>query len=118
MDATGFVNALLDDPDDEATLPVLADWLEEREDPRAELVRHQALLRPWEPNHERRGPLQRRERELSEQVASAWLGPLQTYCRDWKFENGLARVTMETRRFVGRRFSTRAESMLSQAWVN
>src|SRR5436305_14085191 len=103
MDATGFVNALLDDPDDEATLLVLADWLEDCDDPRAELVRHQAMLRSWEPDHQLRGLLQRRERELSARVATDWLGPLAAYCRDWKLHNGLARVTIETRRFVGRR---------------
>src|SRR5205085_11626679 len=49
MDPTGFVQALIDDPDDETTPLVLADWLEERGDPRGELVRIQATLRQWVP---------------------------------------------------------------------
>jgi uncharacterized protein (TIGR02996 family) len=117
MDATGFVNALLDDPNDEATLLVLADWLEDQGDPRAELVRIQALLRTWEPDHRKREPLQRRQRELITQLRSEWLGALETYCTDWTLENTLSRVTIEVRRFVGKRFSARAESLLNQAWV-
>src|SRR5579859_5691437 len=116
MDATAFVNTLLDDPNDEATLPVMADWLEDQGDPRAELVRIQATLRTWEPDHERRAALQRRQREIinDPQSRAAWLGPLATYCRDWTVEDGLSRVTIEARRFVGKRFSTRAEALLSQ----
>src|SRR5262249_42657415 len=40
-DEAAFLRSILDDPDDEANRLVYADWLEERGDPRAELVRLQ-----------------------------------------------------------------------------
>src|SRR5262249_1393667 len=40
-DEAAFLRSILDDPDDEANRLVYADWLEERGDPRAELIRLQ-----------------------------------------------------------------------------
>src|SRR4051794_17332589 len=40
----GFLRALLTDPDDHATRQAYADWLEERGDPRGELLRIHSVL--------------------------------------------------------------------------
>src|SRR5262249_44505989 len=41
----GFLRAMVEDPGDDSHALILADWLEEQDDPRAELVRvHRALL--------------------------------------------------------------------------
>jgi uncharacterized protein (TIGR02996 family) len=61
-----FLQAILADPDDESTLKVYADWLEERADPRSEYVRH--LLAP---------ALQETHvAALRQRFDSAWLGVL------------------------------------------
>ncbi len=118
MDASGFIQALVDDPEDEATLPVFADWLEEHDDPRAELIRIQAALRQWHPEPEHRAALQARERQLLGQLRESWLGPLGNYCASWVVRDGLAAVSIEARRFVGKHFGTKAETWLKDAWVH
>ncbi len=40
-DETAFLKNILDDPDEDANRLVYADWLEERGDPRGELIRLQ-----------------------------------------------------------------------------
>ena len=81
MDETGFLHALLEDPADDTTRLVLADWLDERGDPRGELLRVQRELGRWVPDVVERARLQQRERQLLAEHAAAWLGPLAGLCR-------------------------------------
>lgn len=53
----GFIAALLADPDDRTALLVYADWLQERDDPRAEYLR---LLVAEKPNVQRLSRLRRK----------------------------------------------------------
>src|SRR5262245_23137782 len=60
-----FLQAILDDPDDDAVRLVYADWLEEHDQPeRGELIRVQIALARLPEDDERRAALTARERRL------------------------------------------------------
>jgi uncharacterized protein (TIGR02996 family) len=112
-----FLRALQQAPDDGELRLIFADWLEDQGDQRAPLVRLQAMPSRWEPDFQKRVEMQRQELLLIEQLGQGFLGPLQPYCRDWHIDRGLAHVTIEARRFTGRRFAAVARDYLHQAWV-
>jgi uncharacterized protein (TIGR02996 family) len=112
-----FLHAMLDDPDDDTVRLVYADFLEDRGNPRGELIRVQCQLAAWEPDLARRTELQRREQELIEAHATAWLGPLRADCTDFEFRRGLLRVTMPVPRFLRRRSAKGMRQLLSRAGV-
>src|SRR5262245_60794313 len=87
MDESAFVQALLDDPSDPTTAMVFADWLEERGDPRGELLRIQTELAAWVPDFARREKLEAREKKLLDRFAVRWLGPLREVCSSWRFRH-------------------------------
>ncbi len=60
----GLIHSLISDPDDEAARLVYADWLEDRNDPLAELVRVQCEIRRAESDGENSEELLARERRL------------------------------------------------------
>src|SRR5262245_57040379 len=105
-----FVRPLQDDPADDTSLLVFADWLDERGDVRGEFLRVQRELAGWVPDLRRRSALQAREQELVSRFGRAWLGPLADYCPEWRFERGLAYLTLHARRFAGRKFAALAAS--------
>src|SRR3954453_10844608 len=96
--AAGFLHSIGEHPDEEGHRLVLADWLVDQGEPvaaaRAELVRLQCQLGRWVPDLGDRSRLQERERDLLEQHAADWLGPLRAFCRCWRFERGLAQVSL------------------------
>jgi uncharacterized protein (TIGR02996 family) len=106
-DASAFLEAIRDDPDDVTTRLVFADWLEERGDPRGEFIRVRCALASWVPELERRAELQRREQELLDQHMREWLGPLQADCSHVDFHLGLPRLTLPVTRFLGWRSAKR-----------
>jgi uncharacterized protein (TIGR02996 family) len=112
-----FLSAILNDPDDESPRLVFADWLDERADPRGVFLRVQVELARWVPDLARRSALQARERELLARHGAEWIGPLGPICTPWRFEGGLARLTLPARRFVGRRFALAADEWLTRAWA-
>jgi uncharacterized protein (TIGR02996 family) len=114
----GFLRAMQEDEDDTSRL-IFADWLDEHGQPeRAEFIRIQCELARWVPDLHRRTQLQQREQDLLARHGDAWIGPLAEHCLSWRFERGLAQVTMEIRRFVSRKtFALRARKMFSDALV-
>jgi uncharacterized protein (TIGR02996 family) len=117
-DEAGFLRALLDAPDDPEPRLIFADWLTDHGDPRGEFLRAQAELAAWVPDLKRRTALQKTERDwLARHGPSRLLGPLADLCVDWRYENALARVAIEARRFVTKRFASRGAEMLRNAWV-
>src|SRR5262249_33243318 len=73
----GFLQAILDDPEDDARRLVYADWLDENGDPeRAELIRVQCELARGVEDGERLVALKTRERALCRANGERWLGPL------------------------------------------
>lgn len=83
-----FLQAILENPDDDAPRLIYADWLEERGDPRGELIRIQCQLAALSDNDERRSVLERHERELLEHHQDRWLGGLRPSLRGWTFRRG------------------------------
>jgi uncharacterized protein (TIGR02996 family) len=116
-DPAGFLSAMLADPDDDTSRLVYADWLEERGDPRSELLRVQLRLAAWVPDIKERTRLQQRERELISEHGERWMGELGPLCKEWSFQRGTARITMDARRFGLVRFGPKAPALFEHAWV-
>jgi uncharacterized protein (TIGR02996 family) len=115
---SGFLQALLDDPDDQTSRLIFADWLDEHDDPRGEFLRLQAELAVWVPEYARRTVLQQRERDWRQRHGSArLLGPLLGLGSTCDYENGTGRLSLDVQRFLGRRFALRGADGLRAAWV-
>jgi uncharacterized protein (TIGR02996 family) len=71
-----FLQAIRDDPEDNAVRLVYADWLEERGDPRGELVRIEEEMRQLPVFGDRYWELKPRRNELRAAVAADWLGAM------------------------------------------
>ena len=98
----GLLQAILDDPEDDALRLVYADWLEERGDPRGELIHVQSLLAEGAPGDPHWPPLVRRERELLTRHGPEWVGPLRALgATRWAFRRGLVEeVTLGSDAFL------------------
>jgi uncharacterized protein (TIGR02996 family) len=68
-----FLAAIRDNPDDDASRLIFADWLEEQGDPRGEFLRVQCMLAGMDGDDPRRAELQRHEAELLHQHSQNWL---------------------------------------------
>src|SRR5215471_10732796 len=102
----GFLRAMQEEDDDTSRF-VFADWLEEHGRPeRAEFFRVQCELARWMPDLERRTQLRQREQELLARHGEEWIGPLREYCLSWRFERGLAHVTMDESQLARGTFSS------------
>jgi uncharacterized protein (TIGR02996 family) len=88
----GFIRAILDDPEDDLPRLVYADWLEERGDPRGELIRLQCELEriggsPTDPAAAaHREALSDRLRELLRKHGPEWAAPLERFGRLAQFQ--------------------------------
>ena len=70
-----FVLAIAQSPDDDSLRLMYADWLDDRGDPRGELIRVQCALARSSADIERTD-LQMRERELLSEHSAEWVAPL------------------------------------------
>src|SRR5947209_2890007 len=115
-----FLQAILDDPEDDAPRLVFADWLDERGDPalapRAELIRVQVELARGTAEPARHRALQAREKELLAH-ARDWLGPLAGAVSQWRFTRGLPEVWLDAEPFAGSKFQGLAVEWFPRAWV-
>ena len=94
-----FLTAIKDRPDDVALRLILADWLEDRDDPRGPFVRAQcySAWRAAAPG----GDADRWDTlaaELRRQNEPVWLGRLREHADNWQFVRGLLRLTMSAGR--------------------
>ncbi|VTS08228.1 Leucine-rich repeat-containing protein typical subtype OS=Herpetosiphon aurantiacus (strain ATCC 23779 / DSM 785) GN=Haur_4051 PE=4 SV=1: LRR_6: LRR_6: LRR_6: LRR_6: LRR_6: LRR_6: LRR_6 [Tuwongella immobilis] len=79
---------------------IFADFLDERHDPRGELIRVQCALARMAADDRRRKKLRQRESELLHQYAADWLHPLKGIVSDAQFRRGLLEsVSMSGRDF-------------------
>src|SRR5947209_8948582 len=92
-----FLHAAFEDPEDLGVRLIFADFLQDRGDPRGEFLRCHVERAQWVPDVHRRDALHLREAALVAEHSADWLGELEPYCRDWRFERGTVRVTMEAR---------------------
>jgi uncharacterized protein (TIGR02996 family) len=71
-----FLHACKDDPNDDAPRLILADWLQDQDDPRGELIRLQCRLWRLPRNDARRPALERLEEELRARHEQEWKAAL------------------------------------------
>jgi uncharacterized protein (TIGR02996 family) len=113
------VIALLEDakenPEDDTPRLVLADWLEERGDPRGEFVRIQCRLARLGESDEA-AELKQREAELLAKHKAEWLGPLGGEGFYTRFHRGLVGVWPRAHSLRGKRFPHPPLECL--AWVD
>ena len=64
MELKDFVQAIIEEPDVDDHRLILADWLEERDDPRAELIRLQFEMKTIEKSNPKWARLRSRELKL------------------------------------------------------
>jgi uncharacterized protein (TIGR02996 family) len=96
-----FLEAILDDPDDEGLRLIFADWLEEQGQPRGEFIRTQCTLAGLPADDRRRRSLEARERQLLARHRDEWLGPLRSLAYLWGFRRGFAEeVTLPAKVFL------------------
>jgi uncharacterized protein (TIGR02996 family) len=77
MTHDAFLQAILDEPEDDTPRLVYADWLDDNGDPaRAEFIRLQCRLAGLAEDDPQRPALARRERELLDAHSEAWAAPL------------------------------------------
>jgi uncharacterized protein (TIGR02996 family) len=103
--ADAFLEAILQDPDDDTPRLVFADWLEEQGDPantaRAEFVRVQCALARGGLPLRQRVELTRRERQLLDEHGKEWVRPVRRLLHSWKFHRGfLDEVEVFSGKFV------------------
>jgi uncharacterized protein (TIGR02996 family) len=113
-----FLQDIREHPDDDAPRLVLADWLEERGDPRGELIRAQ-LGRTRFAQEERRAEwneARRREAALLAEHAAGWLGPLADRVELATFARGLLQVAVPSRVFAGLAWAALARTE-AYAWI-
>jgi|GEM_PF-2621659 len=100
---TAFINANIEDPEDDLPRLVYADWLEEQGDPRGEFIRLQvqhAALPEYDPARVR---LEGRARQLLDAHIHTWTKPIGAKVQDLKFRRGFVEsLTMRAKAFVER----------------
>jgi uncharacterized protein (TIGR02996 family) len=97
-----FLQAILEEPEEDGVRLVYADWLEERGDTdRAEFIRVQCELARIGAADPRRRELAFRERVLLKKHERAWLGPLRGALKRWQFRRGfLGEAHLDARKFL------------------
>src|SRR5262249_3856989 len=112
-----FLQAIIEQPDDDAPRLVYADWLEGRGEPdrdaRAEFIRVQIELAGLPEDHPRRPELRARELGLLRRYERAWVGPLRRLVEAWEFRRGF----VECAEVRGQRFLKQAETLFRFAPV-
>ncbi len=111
-----FLAEIKEHPLDRTSRLVLADWLEERDDPRGSLVRLQVEQARPDLNAVRRLELGDQERQLIQEHQEVWLGPLQPRIVSWAFQRGLVQLQSTPDRIIR---ETSPELLESEelAWV-
>jgi uncharacterized protein (TIGR02996 family) len=83
-----FLQAILENPEDDTPRLAYADWLGERDDPRGEFIRVQCRLATMAAEDGRRPPLEELERRLLEGHQDEWLDSLRPLLSGWRFRRG------------------------------
>jgi uncharacterized protein (TIGR02996 family) len=116
-EVVAFLQAIKEQPEDDTPRLILADWLEERSDPRGELLRLQVTLarlipgtKAWWTRHDQ----ELRLRKLHEKD---WLGPLADLADSYTLQRGLVQLTLTVEDFLGDRVVELAETE-TFAWVD
>jgi uncharacterized protein (TIGR02996 family) len=98
----GFLQAIVENPEDDTPRLIYADWLDEHGQPaHAEFIRAQCALAQLPEEDDRRWELAARERLLLWQHGKHWTGPLRGLVRRWRFRRGfIEEVALPAGRFL------------------
>lgn len=100
-DNDAFLQAILENPDDDPLRLIYADWLEERGDPRGEFIRVQCALARLPEEDPTYPDLQEREAELLAAHGAAWSAAVNKIATDSAFHRGfIERVSLGARKFL------------------
>jgi uncharacterized protein (TIGR02996 family) len=97
-----FLQAIIEDPEDDTPRLVYADWLEEhRQAERAEFIHIQCELARLPSDDPRRPQLKTRERELLDEYKREWVGPLGRWACAHEFRRGFVEaITVRPEAFL------------------
>jgi uncharacterized protein (TIGR02996 family) len=95
-----FLQDIKENPEDDAPRLILADWLEEREDPRAELLRVQCEYARRGRHDPRRKELRKQESRLLAKMLPSWIAPFREMIQEYDYARGLLWVGGEADRFL------------------
>src|SRR5438067_6273691 len=84
----GFLQGIIENPDDDAVRLIFADWLDERQDPRGEFIRIQVARARPDVDELRQVKNWSREQELLGAFEQDWVAPLRPWVREWRFLRG------------------------------
>jgi uncharacterized protein (TIGR02996 family) len=85
----GFLQAIIDDPDDDTVRLIYADWLDDHGNhARAEFIRVQIDLAQMKEDDDRRYALETRQVQLLAEHENEWLEPIGEAIDDWTFRRG------------------------------
>ena len=87
-----FLRTILEQPEIDGPRLVFADWLEERGEAHAELIRVQCEMAPLAADDPRRGPLLERERDMLRERDDEWLAPVRAMGLTARFRRGFLEV--------------------------
>lgn len=92
----GFIEAILETPDDDGMRLIFADWLEERNDPYGEFIRIQVRLASQPIGDPTRDALRQREQDLLIQHGATWRSYLPALLRGNEFRRGFVESVQTT----------------------
>jgi uncharacterized protein (TIGR02996 family) len=99
----GFLAEIKANPDDDTPRLILADWLDDHDDPeRAEFLRLQCRVARCDEADPDWADLRRREQHLLERYRMHWLGELRGRVIDCSFHRGLLRITAFPHRLLSK----------------
>jgi uncharacterized protein (TIGR02996 family) len=88
MSARAFMEAIIQEPEEDSHRLIFADWLEEQDDPRSEFIRLQCELDRLEAGDPERAACSKREQELRQRHASEWASPIARLTSGFEFRRG------------------------------
>ena len=97
-----FLQQVREDPADDSPRLVLADWLQDRGDPRGEFVHLRVVGARLAEDDPQRDWLARRERQLLGRHLFDWLGPFIDHVKGggWEFARGLVQLEARAEKFL------------------
>jgi uncharacterized protein (TIGR02996 family) len=112
----GLLRDCKENPDDDAPRLILADWLEERDDPRGTFLRLQVRAFRLPPRDPQRAALTAQAKALRQEHQAAWLGPLAQRSRKVAHERGLLSLEVPGQTLTGKAWDQLAQTE-PWAWV-
>lgn len=113
----GFLRTIKEEPECDVHRLILADWLEEQGDPRAEFIRCQLEkypLRETDPLHK---SLEKAEKQLLRKHGKVWRGPIDDLKAHWSWDRGLAQISLDGKKAVSAPWAAWASSE-AFAWIS